>query len=98
MMMIIYLFTKWIEVDKMLIDVVGIILSVLLSFLMILKSKNIYEKLIPLLSISTKISLLIILVSFFFNLPYIFEVGIFYLLLSIGGSFIIASFVSRSDI
>jgi len=96
--MIIYLFTKWIEVDKMLIDVVGIILSVLLSFLMILKSKNIYEKLIPLLSISTKISLLIILVSFFFNLPYIFEVGIFYLLLSIGGSFIIASFVSRSDI
>jgi len=98
MMMIIYLFTKWIEVDKMLIDVVGIILSVLLSFLMILKSKNIYEKLIPLLSISTKISLLIILVSFFYNLPYIFEVGIFYLLLSIGGSFIIASFVSRSDI
>jgi len=96
--MIIYLFTKWIEVDKMLIDVVGIILSVLLSFLMILKSKNIYEKLIPLLSISTKISLLIILVSFFYNLPYIFEVGIFYLLLSIGGSFIIASFVSRSDI
>ncbi|MBO8138930.1 MAG: hypothetical protein J7J43_06725 [Thermosipho sp. (in: Bacteria)] len=82
----------------MLIDVVGIILSVLLSFLMILKSKNIYEKLIPLLSISTKISLLIILVSFFYNLPYIFEVGIFYLLLSIGGSFIIASFVSRSDI
>jgi len=98
MMMIIYLFTKWIEVDKMLIDVVGIILSVLLSFLMILKSKNIYEKLIPLLSISTKISLLIILVSFFYNLPYIFVVGIFYLLLSIGGSFIIASFVSRSDI
>jgi multicomponent Na+:H+ antiporter subunit F len=82
----------------MFLSILGIVFSIILSFLMILSSKNIYEKLIPLLSISTKISLLIILFSYFYNLPYIFEVGIFYLLLSIGGSFIIASFISRSDI
>ncbi|SHH40613.1 hypothetical protein [Thermosipho atlanticus] len=77
--------------------VIGIILSIIISIYMTFKCKNIYEKLIPLLSISTKISLLIMLLSYFYNLPYFFEVGLLYLLLSIGGSFIITSFVSRSD-
>ncbi|MDK2885736.1 MAG: hypothetical protein PWP54_294 [Thermosipho sp. (in: thermotogales)] len=81
----------------MLIGAIGITFSILISIIFVVKSKNIYERLIPLLSISTKMSLLLMVLSYIYNLQFIFEVGIFYLLLSIGGSFIIASFISRSD-
>ncbi|MBO8160099.1 MAG: hypothetical protein H0Z24_00560 [Thermosipho sp. (in: Bacteria)] len=75
----------------------GILLSVIFAIYFTIKGKNIFEKLIPLLSISTKISLLIIVFSFVYDLPFMFELGIFYLLISIGGAFIISSFISRSD-
>ncbi|ABR31623.1 hypothetical protein SU69_09030 [Thermosipho melanesiensis] len=80
------------------ISLVFVVFSIFLTILGIGCFKNIYEKIIPLLSISTKISILIILYSYYKNIPIIIDIGVLYMLLSIGGAFVITSFISRSDL
>ncbi|ANQ53003.1 hypothetical protein Y592_00370 [Thermosipho sp. 1070] len=74
-----------------------ILISLFISIIGIGYFKNVYEKLIPLLSISTKISILLLVYSYYSDLPIIVDVAIFYVLISIGGAFAITSFLSRSD-
>lgn len=75
-----------------------ILASIIFSIISVLKEKDIYYKLVPLLTIQTKVSILIILYSYIKEQPMLIDIGIFYLLLSIGGTFVISSFISRSDL
>ncbi|QTA37594.1 hypothetical protein JYK00_07630 [Thermosipho ferrireducens] len=74
-----------------------ILMAILLNSFMMVKSKNIWEKVVPLLALSTKISLFLLVFSFINKDKFLYDVGILYLLFGTGGGLIIASFLARSD-